>query len=264
MGGDVLWILSPPPSRVAATVISAGRTVTRRPRHRQPRPSPPATSSRCHRPLPASDDPDGDGVRELPGCGIRDVAPNLPFLAHESGLGEEDDLGEVTQGTGATTPRRVPPGQPSPAPRAPCTLPGLVLILKPSLSSCCGHPRGREEHGGTSAAPAISPQPEGAAAATSRLLFAAPSQRPEQPHLEHSCTVGTCLPSPARDLLSPPRDPPIIRGATRPSLELVPFCHLPWYLLSPIPAPSVTRPGTSRQPPQHPPVAPGAVTPCPL
>lgn len=185
-------------------------------------------SSPCHRPLPASDDPDGDGARELPGRGIRDVAPNLPFLARESSLGEEDDLGRVTQDRCCHT-ALCPPRPAQPGPHAPCTLPGLVLILKPSLSSCCGHPRGREEHRGTSAAPAISPQPKEAAVATSRLVFAAPSHRPEQPHLS--------IPAPRGPASRHPPGTSCHHPGTLPSCVVPPTHHLSWY-------PSVACPGT--------------------
>lgn len=165
-------------------------------------------------------------MRELPGRGVGDVTPDLPFLAREASLGEEDDLGGSDTGERCyhTSPHRAVPRPASPARscHVPCTLPGLVLIFsKPSLSSCCEHPRGqaaREEHRGTSAAPAISPQPKEAAAAASRLASADPSHRPEQPHLEHSCTAGDQPPCLSQD-------------------------------------PPVTRPGTSRHPWWHPPTA---------
>lgn len=279
MGGD---ILPPPRCWIAATVISTVGTVTPEPQAaarppspargaREPWPSPPSMSSPCCRPLPASDDSDGDGVRKLPGRGIGDVTPDLPFLTRKAGLGEEDDLG------GGDTAERFYDTAlcPSPArPRhAPCTLPGLMLIFsKPSLSSCCEHQRGRarEERGHTSAAPAISPQPKEAAAAASRLASANPSHRPEQPHLEHSCTAGDQPPR-------LPRDPPVTRPRTLPSSMVAPSHHLTWYpfvtrpgiLPSPMPIPSIICPGTllslipvpAHHPSQYPPIAPRAFTP---
>lgn len=209
-------------------------------------PHPHRVSSPCRRPLPASDDPDGDGVRELPGRSVGDVAPDLPFLACEAGLGEEDDLGggDTVERCCHTAPRRAPasPAQPH---HAPCTLPGLMLIFsKPSLSSCCEHPRGRahEEHEGTSVAPAISPQPEEATA--SRLASANPSHCPEQPHLEHSCTAGDQPPRPGTlppSMVAPSHHltwyPSITHPSTLLSPRMVPFNHPSWY-------PSITHPST--------------------
>lgn len=78
-----------------------------------------------------------------------------------------------------------------------------------------------------SVTPAISLQPEEAAATAtaSRLASANPSRRPEQPHLEHSCTAGD----------QPPRP------GTLPSSAVAPSHRLTWY-------PSVTPPGTLLSP----------------
>lgn len=88
-----------------------------------------------------------------------------------------------------------------------------------------------------------SPQPQPAAAAAARLQPADPSQRPEQPHLEHSCTSGTGLS--ARTL------PSITWPSTSHCRYLtVPVPSCPSSLLSPIPVPS--HPNTF--PSQYPPV----------
>lgn len=130
----------------------------------------------------------------------------------------------------------------------------MLIFSEPSLSSCCEEPRGRagEERGGTPAAAAISLQPKGAAAAASRLASARPSHRPEQPHLEHSCTAADQPPT----LLSPARDPPSSRGGTLPSLDLV-STNPPSILPSPIPV-------SSHHPSQYPPITHPNVLPSPF
>lgn len=252
------------------------------PGHGQPQPSSPSASPHRRRPLPAADDPDGDGVREIPGCGIGDVTPNLPPVSREAGLGEEDDLGEVTaevlRHRGTTAPGR-PAWPPAPCP-IPRTLPGLVLIFsKLSSSSCCQRPRTatREGRGGTSPTPAIAAAPASSSRGrTSAACGSLPAPRAATPRaflhlrdrplrpdpaLHH---LAQYLPSPVpyhpSALLSPVPVPscpstlllPIPVPFHHPSqFPLIPIPPHP--LLLPIPAPSHPNPFPS----QYPPLAPG-------
>lgn len=228
----------------------------------RPQPSSPSASPRRRRPLPAADDPDGDGVRELPGRGVGDVTPNLSPVSREAGLGEEDDLGEVT----AEVLRHRGTGTASPAPgHVPRTLPGLVLIFsKLSSSSCCQRPRtaAREERGATSPTPAIAAaRASSSRGRTSAACGSLPPPRAATPRAFLHLWDRPLRPDPA--LHRPARYPPITSAGTLPSqCPPVPVPTHPSTLPSPVPVPS--HPNTFPYPPvTHPSAFPSQSLPIP-